>query len=473
MSFAIPHPRLRRQTAFYLVLILLPIVLHAPLVSGQTPSALARRWADARVQAEEVRFLLQAERISADEGRVRTTAVTNELAAIRAVVGRLPAAAQSDISREADTLFQVRIVPLRDEWNQALLQKRRTDQAADAARRTELAADAEQSGKLQADRTLRRERAQRGEITQAEFAQEDQAAEQNILAAHRKYDAYGPAWGQLFSNTEAAVAARALVEARLRLRLEDTQSDIGKDAHRAAEQTLLIQRTQAIQVSPMTSDETRQLDAVRAEVAALRQKYAGTSNGADFSERVSRLVATGAAAQRTEWTATHDAAAREAAAREVAAANEAREARYAAARDASARETSAREIAQRRPPVTATPAVQQASRENRPVGSDSRTSGGSPFGAPSSSRGAPQSAPGLGMTLLFAGIACVIPALALRFWLERRVFMRMSAGGVQQFESYGAVWKARLIEGPARLFMVLLALVGVIASVLGVLIMFK
>ena len=136
-------------------------------------------------------------------------------------------------------------MPLREQWAQALQQKRQSDQARDAARRTELTADAEQSGKLQAARTLLRERAQRGEISQDEMMSHDRTAEQTILAAHRKYDEYGQWWGQIFSQTEAAAAARFLVETRLRLRLEDTQTELGQDAHRAAELTLSMQRTRS------------------------------------------------------------------------------------------------------------------------------------------------------------------------------------------------------------------------------------
>jgi hypothetical protein len=76
-----------------------------------------------------------------------------------------------------------------------------------------------------------------------------------------------------------------------------------------------------------------------------------------------------------------------------------------------------------------------------------------------------------GMITLVVGIVFLIPVLVLRFWIERRVFLRMSSGGVQQFETYGAMWKARLIEGAAQLAMVVLALIGVGLGVLGVFLM--
>lgn len=272
------------------------------VVFAQT-EALARRWADARVQTEEIRYLFQSQQITADEARARTDAVNKELLAIRSLMNPLPRQTQADISREQETLFQTRIVPLREQWNQALQQKRQQDQAADAQRRVQLQAEADTSGKLQAARTLLRERAQRGEISQAELQRNDQIAEQQILALHHKYDAFGPQWGALFSQTEAAVAARTLVDTRLKLRLDDTQSEVGKDAHRAADLTLSMQRNQVFQaLQAMTPQEAQNLNTTaQTLLTSLQQKYGPTSpNSADFRDRVARLVQAGAA-QRPQW----------------------------------------------------------------------------------------------------------------------------------------------------------------------------
>jgi hypothetical protein len=73
---------------------------------------------------------------------------------------------------------------------------------------------------------------------------------------------------------------------------------------------------------------------------------------------------------------------------------------------------------------------------------------------------------GAGRNLL--GVGFLIPVIALRIWIERRVFMRMSSGGVEQFETYGGLWKARLIEGSAKFLIALLALIAAILIVLGV-----
>jgi hypothetical protein len=192
-------------------------------------------------------------------------------------------------------------------------------------------ADAEVSGKLQAARTVLRERAQRGEVSQAELTRDDQANEQAILAMHRKYDAYGPAWGQLFSRNEAAVAAREVAATRLRLRLEDTQTEIGTDAHRAAELTLSVQRYQVFQASGVAlPDGPNQQASAQAALTAIQQKYSTSADAADFRDRVARLVAAEAATQRAEWGRDVLAARRAAQQAEIAAGQRAESAREAA-----------------------------------------------------------------------------------------------------------------------------------------------
>lgn len=52
---------------------------------------------------------------------------------------------------------------------------------------------------------------------------------------------------------------------------------------------------------------------------------------------------------------------------------------------------------------------------------------------------------------LFFGLILIGSGYFLHFWLEKRKFERMSSGGVQQYENYGALWKNRIIEGGVKL----------------------
>src|SRR5919107_1928900 len=129
-----------QQVGMGMLVIAMTAALGSSLLWAQ--SALAQQWADARVQREQVRFLLEAARITADEARTRTAAIDAQVASIRLLVGRLPREGQADLTQESERLFQVAIVPLREQWNETLRQKRAAAQAADAARRADLATDA-------------------------------------------------------------------------------------------------------------------------------------------------------------------------------------------------------------------------------------------------------------------------------------------------------------------------------------------
>jgi hypothetical protein len=63
---------------------------------------------------------------------------------------------------------------------------------------------------------------------------------------------------------------------------------------------------------------------------------------------------------------------------------------------------------------------------------------------------------------MFKGIALIVIAIGIYMWLEDRVMSRMSRGGVEMFNSYKDVWKARLIEIPAKIIMIVSAFSGVI-----------
>jgi len=294
-------------------------------------NAISGRWATARVSTEETRYLQQAGRLTPEEARARTATINTELGAIQTLLRTLPREVQAEITQQQETLFQTRIVPLRQQWAEALAQKQRADQARFAELTKELQTDAAATGKLQAERTVLRERAQRGEVSQSEASRSDQQAEQQILSIRRKYDALDderarigqrPYWATTFSRTEAAYAARSVAELRLRARLDDKESPVGKDAQQAAALTLSIQRNQFLQSQQaMSPPEAQSLNAnAQAALAILQQKYAASPDAADYRDRVARLVQEGAVAQRPQWERDVTAAREEAARRAAAAA---------------------------------------------------------------------------------------------------------------------------------------------------------
>ncbi len=67
--------------------------------------------------------------------------------------------------------------------------------------------------------------------------------------------------------------------------------------------------------------------------------------------------------------------------------------------------------------------------------------------------------------MMYLGIILIGLAIAGYFWLEKRKFLRISAGGVEQYDSYGALWKSRIVEAGAKLLIAILFILGVISLV--------
>jgi SpoVK/Ycf46/Vps4 family AAA+-type ATPase len=309
--------------------VLILLVAAVTSAAAQVTNPIARRWARARVQGEEIAFLQQSRQISATEAAARTAAMNTELKAIQALVNALPRGVQADIAQQTNSLFTVEIVPLREQWKQTLAIQRAAEQARFGELSKQLQIDAEASGKFQAERTLVRERAQSGAISQAEAGRIDQQAEQQVLALHKKYDDLDaerktlgerPYWAVTFARAEAGFTARAVAAGRLRLRLDDTQSEIGRDAHRAADLTLSMQRNQVfLAIQALTAQEAQSLNSTsQTLLATLNQKYATSAAAGDYRERVARLVQEGAAAQRPQWERDAAAAKQDAARRAAA-----------------------------------------------------------------------------------------------------------------------------------------------------------
>jgi SpoVK/Ycf46/Vps4 family AAA+-type ATPase len=285
--------------------------LAGPQVRAQGVHPLAQRLADQRIEFERIGALSNLKQISSTEYQARRKQWNSDVAAVRARIAKLPRDQQAQIMQQAESLFQTQIVPLREQWKQQLLEQRQEAQAQDARIRSELTADADKAGQFQAARTLLLEKLQRNELSQADFAKNDKIAEQEVLALQRKYDAYGLNWGRLFSQTVARVAQKVTADTRLKNKLADSSSELGRDAHRAAELTLSIQRNQVFRSRQAITPQQEQAmnSPLQAELAQLDNKYRSTPPAfADFRDRVSRLVQAGITEQSAQWSRDADAA---------------------------------------------------------------------------------------------------------------------------------------------------------------------
>ena len=151
--------------------------LFSPGLQAQGMHPLAVEWAEQRIELERIGFLLNTQQITPDEHKQRYYQLGAQGKATRAQLARLPRNQQAQVAQQQESLFQTRIVPLREQWKQQQIEFQKQAQALDAKRRVELTADADKAGKLQAARTLLSEKLQRKEISQAEFQKLDQQAE--------------------------------------------------------------------------------------------------------------------------------------------------------------------------------------------------------------------------------------------------------------------------------------------------------
>src|SRR5262249_22227284 len=156
----------------------------ALVVLGQNADALIQQFADKRIELEYLAFLVRSQQIDNAEYTNRVNKTNADIQNLRVQLAKLPRDQQVRVNQEQQSLFQVKVVPLREQW--AKETKERLDAARAAAQsrddeiRKQLPADADVAGKLQADRVLLKERVQRGEVSQADFAKRDADAEQQV-----------------------------------------------------------------------------------------------------------------------------------------------------------------------------------------------------------------------------------------------------------------------------------------------------
>jgi hypothetical protein len=124
------------------VAIIAVLSVPAPLFA-QNAHPLAQRNANYLIAVEEAKNLLGLERITPEAYKARAAALAVEAREITTQLRALPRDVQAQIQQQATSLFNVRIVPLREQWKQQLSEKLKADQARDAQRRVELTADAE------------------------------------------------------------------------------------------------------------------------------------------------------------------------------------------------------------------------------------------------------------------------------------------------------------------------------------------
>jgi SpoVK/Ycf46/Vps4 family AAA+-type ATPase len=270
---------------------------------GQGIDPLAQQLANDRVTLEQLNFQRQSDEITAAEYQTRYNQLGADIQNLLHVqIGAQSRERQAQIAQQSESLFQVRIVPLRQQWQRALAEKQQRDAKQNIEIRNALNAEGERAGKLQAERALLAEKLQKHEISQAEFQQNDAAAEQQVLVLQRKYDALGNNWGRLFSQVVAADAQKSAAQLQQQERSVAARSSFEKDARRAADITLSLDRDQFfVQNRSMTPQEQQQRAASKlTELAGIVSRYKGPAS-AELKNRVTLLVNAEVKDKTAQW----------------------------------------------------------------------------------------------------------------------------------------------------------------------------
>jgi len=66
--------------------------------------------------------------------------------------------------------------------------------------------------------------------------------------------------------------------------------------------------------------------------------------------------------------------------------------------------------------------------------------------------------------IVIVGVLLIIISAVCWLWLEKRKVSRTSSGGVEEFKSYGSLWKSRIIELVIRIIMYIFLAIGTILA---------
>jgi type IV secretory pathway TraG/TraD family ATPase VirD4 len=230
-----------------------------------------------RIETLENAHLRNMGRIDEAEKSRREQAYQQRNREFSSRMGRLPSDQQQLLQQQIANRFAVVFPPIKTEWDRAEQEQKTLAKLADTARATELEADAAKAAAHQADRTLAQRQSQRGEITREAAAARDSAAVAGVTALQRKYVAYGGTWAGRFNTRMQQLATTLNDEQERKEKLADTTTEVGRDAHRAAELSAAMHRNLTrLGKGLMTQAEHTAANApFHSELEAIKAKYNG------------------------------------------------------------------------------------------------------------------------------------------------------------------------------------------------------
>jgi type IV secretion system protein VirD4 len=222
-------------------------------------------------------------------------------------VARLPADQQASIKDQVANRLAIVLPPIKQKWDDEEFRVKEEAKAQEAKRSKELETNALAAAEFQADRTFLQRQLQQKTISPQEAESKDSADLAKIAAFQTIYSSYGGNWVTRFNQRLQQLTDKMVTERDLKERLADISSEVGKDAHRAAEFSLTMLQNQIRQrLGAITVSRENQQDApLKTQLAGIKAKYATggplAASIRDFNERVENLIHQGQEEKRTEW----------------------------------------------------------------------------------------------------------------------------------------------------------------------------
>jgi len=276
-------------------------------VYAQTPDPLVDEGVQLTIKQQEIAHLQRSGQLNTEQYQLANQAFRQQSCDYNQKVAQLPADQQASIKNQVANRIAIVLPPIRQKWDDEERLLRDQANALSAERFKELENDAQAAAELQTDRTFLQRQLENKTISQQEADSQDAADLAKITALQGKFTSYGGNWGTRFNQRFQQLTDQLVTARELKERLDDTSSEIGKDAHRATELSLGMKKNQMRRaVGVITYSQEDQQDApLKSEFSSIQAKYAtgGTlaASAQDFNERVDELVNKGVRAKTQQW----------------------------------------------------------------------------------------------------------------------------------------------------------------------------
>lgn len=288
------------STTCCLLMIIATLGFFSP-VNAQSVDPLVEEGIQIRIEQQEISHLQRTGQISREKAQERSQALQTHTKDFKNRFAQLPKAEQQPLTQQINNRFAVLFPPIQQKWNADALRLQEEDRAQSATRFKEMETDVLATAGMQTERTFRQRQLEQKTISPQEAEAGDAADVAKITALQNKYIGYGGPWVARFNQRVQDLTEQLVQERDRKERLSDTTSNVGMDAHRAAEVSLAMERNlremRRASVLINYAQEEQENAPLKTELETIQAKYADggplAASARDFNERVNNFVLKG------------------------------------------------------------------------------------------------------------------------------------------------------------------------------------